>query len=253
MNQAAMTAISGLSRTDAAGAHLEELQQLSPEQLQHLQSIAALFPDALVDSELGEIPEGWNWSEIGKEVTVVGGGTPSTKNQAFWEDGDINWTSPKDMSNLTDKILLETGRKITCAGLAKISSGLLPTNTVLLSSRAPVGYLAIAKIPVAINQGYIAMKCEHMLTPEYVIQWADSVMDDIKQRASGTTFAEISKSNFRVIPIALPSNELVMEYTSVASGLYEKITKTLQESKSLIDLRDSLLPKLLSGELELET
>ena len=78
-------------------------------------------------------------------------------------------------------------------------------------------------------------------------------MDDIKQRASGTTFAEISKSNFRVIPIALPSNELVMEYTSVASGLYEKITKTLQESKSLIDLRDSLLPKLLSGELELET
>lgn len=185
MARAAMAAISGKT--------LDELDQLGPEQQQQLKATAALFPDALDKSELGEVPEGWAFGEIGNEVKVVGGGTPSTKNPDFWEGGHLHWTSPKDMSNLEDKVLLDTGRKITEAGLTKISSGLLPENTVLMSSRAPVGYLAIAKIPVAINQGYIAMKCEGELTPEYVVQWAESVMDDIKQRASGTTFAEISK------------------------------------------------------------
>lgn len=241
--RAAMAAISGKTITD--------LNNLPPEQQQSLKSTAALFPDTLTKSELGEIPEGWRQSEIGDEVTVAGGGTPSTKKEEFWERGHINWTSPKDMSNLTDKILLETNKKITKAGLAKISSGLLPKNTVLMSSRAPVGYLAISKIPVAINQGYIAMKCEGTLTPEYVVQWTESVMGDIKQRASGTTFAEISKKNFRIIPVIVPEVELLSEFSEITSDLYEKITEGLRETKSLIEIRDALLPKLLSGEMRL--
>jgi type I restriction enzyme S subunit len=240
--RAAMAAISGKS--------IEEIDQLSPDTQQQLRTTATLFPDNLVDSELGEIPEGWEVSQIGNEVGVVGGGTPSTKNPEFWEDGHHHWTTPKDMSNLTDKILLGTARKITDAGLAKISSGLLPVNTVLMSSRAPVGYLAIAKVLVAINQGYIAMKCEGMLTPEYVIQWAESVMDEIQQRASGTTFAEISKKNFKMIPVVIPSDVVVKEFSTIVSGLYEKITEALRETKSLTEIRDSLLPKLLSGEIE---
>ena len=211
---------------------------------------ASLFPERLVESELGEIPEGWEFSEIGNEVAVLGGGTPSTKKEEFW-GGDINWTSPKDMSSLTDKILLETDRKITEAGLAKISSGLLPVNAVLMSSRAPVGYLAISKIPVAINQGYIAMKCEDRLSPEYIVQWIESVMDDIKQRASGTTFAEISKKNFKLIPVIVPEKELIYEFSQIVSNLYEKITEALKETKALTETRDALLPRLLSGEIEL--
>ncbi len=97
------------------------------------------------ESELGEIPEGWGVSQIGDEVTVVGGGTPSTKNPEFWEDGTINWTTPKDLSNQVDKVLIDTDRRITQAGLNRISSGLLPVDTVLMSSRAPVGYLASPK------------------------------------------------------------------------------------------------------------
>ena len=196
--------------------------------------------------------EGWRYSEIGNEVTVVGGGTPSTKNADFWEGGHIHWTTPRDMSNLTDKILLDTNRKITDAGLAKISSGLLPKNTVLMSSRAPVGYLAIAKVPVAINQGYIAMKCEGVLTPEYVVQWAESVMEEIKQRASGTTFAEISKKNFKIIPVVVPAGDVISKYTDAVADVYSKITEGLRETKSLTDIRDTLLPTLLSGDLQLE-
>lgn len=241
--RAAMASISGKT--------IEALNQLSLEQQQSIKTTAALFPDTLVDSELGEIPEGWGWSEIGDEVSVAGGGTPSTKKEEFWEGGHINWTSPKDMSNLTDKILIETNRKITKAGLAKISSGLLPENTVLMSSRAPVGYLAISKIPVAINQGYIAMKCEKNLTPEYVVQWVESVMGEIKQRASGTTFAEISKKNFKIIPVIVPEVEVLSKFSEITSNLYEKITEGLRETKSLTEIRDTLLPKLLSGEMEL--
>ncbi|WNK20209.1 restriction endonuclease subunit S [Halomonas piscis] len=241
---AAMLAVSGKTRED-----LTRLQAEQPEQYAELRATAELFPSAMQDSELGEIPEGWCVSQIGDEVTVAGGGTPSTKNSDFWENGEINWTSPKDLSNLADKVLVETERKITEAGLAKVSSGLLPVDTVLMSSRAPVGYLALAKIPVAVNQGYIAMKCEKALSPEFVIQWCAAYMDEIKSRASGTTFAEISKKNFRIIPVVTPPEALISVYSKQTSSLYEVIENNVRESDILAKLRDSLLPKLLSGEL----
>ena len=206
-----------------------------------------------MDSELGDIPEGWSISEIGDEIEVVGGGTPSTKNDEFWIGGSIHWTKPIDLSNLNDKILVDTDRKITEAGLKKISSGLLPVDTVLMSSRAPVGYLAIAKVPVAVNQGYIAMKCNNVLTPEYVVQWCNHNMDDIKQRASGTTFAEISKKSFKPISVIVPSLDVLNAYSLNIGKLYSKIEKTIYENRSLVEIRDSLLPRLLSGELTVNT
>jgi len=241
---AAMQAISGKGE-----AELTRLQAEQPEQYAELRATAELFPSAMQDSELGEIPEGWYLSTIGDEVTVVGGGTFSTKNPAFWDDGQISWTSPKDLSNLPDKVLVRTERKITEAGLAKISSGLLPVDTVLMSSRAPVGYLALAKIPLAVNQGYIAMKCEKVLTPSFVIQWCHAHMDEIKSRASGTTFAEISKKNFNIIPVVVPTEPLISIYSRHVSSFYETIETNVRQSDALADLRDFLLPRLLSGKL----
>ena len=159
---AAMCIVSGKSEA--------ELQQIPEEDFAELQATAALFPDEFVESELGEVPKGWEVSTVGEQVQTVGGGTPSTKNVDFWDDGIHYWTTPKDLSNLTDKILLNTERKITDAGLKKISSGLLPKDTVLMSSRAPVGYLALSKIEVAINQGYIAILPNMKYSTEYLIQ-----------------------------------------------------------------------------------
>ena len=150
---------------------------------------------------------------------------------------------------ITSKILIDTDRKITELGLKKISSGLLPVNTVLLSSRAPVGYLALAKIPLAVNQGYIAMVCDKNITPEFVINWCDSVMDEIKQRASGTTFLEISKKNFKLIKITLPPKTLCEVYSLITEPLYNLISSNETESEMLKNIRDSILPKLLSGEI----
>lgn len=241
---AAMQAISGKN-----SAQLEQIANEQPEKHAELRATAGMFPSAMQESELGEIPKGWSPSLIGEEVTVVGGGTPSTKTSEYWEEGGIHWTTPKDLSNLNDKILIDTERKITSAGLAKISSGLLPIDTVLMSSRAPVGYLALAKVPVAVNQGYIAMKCEKRLTPEYVLQWCESRMDEIKNRASGTTFAEISKKNFNAIPVVVPHQSLILAYTKQAKSIYNKIEMLAKESKVLADLRDTLLPQLLSGSI----
>tara|TARA_R100000005_G_scaffold96454_1_gene83492 strand:- start:22889 stop:24130 length:1242 start_codon:yes stop_codon:yes gene_type:complete len=246
MNLAAMQAISGKNE-----GQLAQMQVEQPEQYVELLATAELFPSAMQESELGEVPEGWDVSVIGSEVTVVGGGTPSTKNAEFWEGGNIHWTTPKDLSSLADKVLLDTERKITPAGLAKISSGLLPVDTVLMSSRAPVGYLALAKTPVAVNQGYIAMKCQKRLSPEFVIQWCSENMPEIKGRASGTTFAEISKKNFKVIPVVVPPVDLITAYTASAKSLYDQIELRAHESRTLGQLRDTLLPKLLSGELTL--
>lgn len=213
---------------------------------------AALFPNEFEESELGLIPKGWQLSSIGEEVEVLGGGTPSTQKEEFWTDGEYNWSTPKDLSGLPDKILLKTERKITQKGVDNISSGLLPINTVLMSSRAPVGYLVMTKIPTAINQGFIAMKCNKRLSPEYILQWATFSMDEIKQRSSGSTFAEISKKTFRPLPVVVPSQRVLNEFTSITQALYEKIAAAASESNHLSEIRDSLLPKLLSGALRLE-
>ncbi|HCP7890509.1 TPA: restriction endonuclease subunit S [Escherichia coli] len=243
---AAMTVISG---KDADSLAIFEREY--PEKYAELKATAELFPTAMQESELGEIPVSWTLSEIGKEINIAGGATPSTKTPEFWDNGNINWTTPKDLSDLKDRILLHTERKITKFGLGKISSGLLPINTVLMSSRAPVGYLAIAKIPVAINQGYIAMKCDKDLSPEFVLQWCSINMPEIVSRASGTTFAEISKKNFKPIPLVKPPENLVKDYTKQVSTIYSLIENNARENNSLSQLRDTLLPKLLSGEITL--
>lgn len=208
-----------------------------------------LFPDRL-DGE-GK-PEGWWCSTIGGEVTVCGGSTPSTKEPAFWEGGEYYWATPKDLSALKFPILLNTDRRITSAGLEKISSGLLPVGTVLLSSRAPIGYLAITEVPTAINQGFIAMKCDGVLPSVFVLLWCRENMDIVLGNANGSTFQEISKSNFRPIPVVMPPAPILNEFRARAEPLYHYIVENERESHTLAQLRDTLLPKLISGELRVK-
>lgn len=214
--------------------------------------IRALFPAEFEETELGCVPKGWKISTAGDELVVKGGSTPSTSNAVFWENGTIHWTSPKDLAGNDSKVLLDTSKKITELGLLKISSGLLPTDTVLMSSRAPIGYLALAKTPMAINQGYIAIPLSKNLSPEYIIYWLENIMDDIKGMAGGTTFAEISKSAFKTINLVIPSKNIIAEFTRLAHQHFEKVVSNTRQITALTNLRDTLLPKLISGELSLE-
>lgn len=241
--RAAMRAISG--KTDA------ELDRMPREHHDQLAATAALFPDAMEESELGEIPKGWEVSTIGEMVEIAGGATPDTKNELYWSPPEHFWTSPKDLSGAQSPVLLATGRKISTAGLARISSGLLPKGTLLMSSRAPIGYLAITQISVAINQGYIAMLPGGKLPPLYLLMWCHQNMEEIKGQANGSTFMEISKKAFRPIPIIYPGLTLTNSFVDAMAPLFGRIVEGVRESSQLSELRDTLLPKLLSGELPL--
>ena len=205
-----------------------------------------LFPDALDDD--GK-PVGWTYSEIGKEVQAVGGGTPSTKERSYWDGGKHRWATPKDLSKLTSPVLLDTNRKITDAGVQKISSRLLPVGTVLLSSRAPIGYLAIAEVPTAVNQGFIALVCQKRLPNIFVLFWCHENLDYIKDISGGSTFAEISKTAFRPMPVVVPSEQVLAAYDQIVRALYIHIVGNTKETVSLAQARDLLLPKLMSGEI----
>lgn len=209
--------------------------------------LAALFPDRFGDDGS---PEGWEPSTVGAEVNVFGGNTPSTKEESFW-GGKHAFATPKDVSNLGSPILLEAERGLTRAGLEKVSSGVLPVNTVLMSSRAPIGYVAISKIPVSINQGFAAMVCERDIGPIFAYFWTLFSMDEIKGQASGSTFAEISKGTFRKIPMVKPRSELCHAYERVGGPIFERIEECQRESENLAALRDLLLPKLMSGEIRI--
>ena len=214
--------------------------------------IADLFPDRMVDSELGKIPEGWEVGMIGNLASILGGTTPSTKDRQYWEHGSHCWATPKDLSDLRVPVLLDTERKITDLGLSKIGSGLLPKGTVLLSSRAPIGYLAITEIPAAINQGFIAMLPFEKVSNLFLLYWCDAYRDKIENHANGSTFLEISKGNFREISIVIPSMFVIEAFDTFVRPLFNNIVSSSRESQILYNLRDALLPKLISGELRVE-
>lgn len=107
------------------------------------EATAALFPDGLHESEVGDLPRGWLVQPIGEVVECLGGATPDTKDERFWFPAEHAWTTPKDLSGLVSPVLLNTERSISTQGLSRIGSGLLPVGTLLMSSRAPIGYLAI--------------------------------------------------------------------------------------------------------------
>jgi type I restriction enzyme S subunit len=208
-----------------------------------------LFPDSFEDSQLGKIPSGWRIAPIGETVKVLGGSTPRTEESSFWDDGVHCFATPKDLSQLDGPIVFATERKITDSGLAQIGSGLLPVGTVLLSSRAPIGYTAIAETPVAVNQGIAAIVCGDALPNYYAYFWIKENLDVIVSNANGSTFLEISKGNLRRIEMLVPEGRILHRFRDLVVPLFRRLTNNLRESRTLAAIRDALLPKLISGEI----
>lgn len=198
-----------------------------------------------------EAGDDWEDETLNDVLTTKGGTTPSTKNPAFWS-GDVYWTTPRDLSNNDSPYLLDTARKITPAGLDKISSGLLPKGTLLLSSRAPVGYLGFADIPLAINQGYIAILDDKGVSKHFLYLWLKENMDYVKSFANGSTFLEISKTAFKTLEISIPPADIRERFDGTILPLFEKIRKNVYQIRTLEKMRNTLLPKLMSGEVRVD-
>ena len=197
-----------------------------------------------------EAKEEWEEGKLGDILSVKGGTTPSTKEPSFW-DGDIAWTSPRDVTTLNGLYLFETEKRITQKGLEQISSGLLPSGTLLMSSRAPVGVLAFAEIPLAINQGYIAILDDKGYSKEFIYLWLKTNMDLVHSYSNGSTFMEISKSAFKSLDIVIPPKEEVEIFVEKIKPYFEKIRMNEIQIRTLIQTRDGLLPKLMSNELKI--
>jgi len=191
--------------------------------------------------KMGWIPKSWEVSQIGNKLRILGGGTPSTKNREYWEDGIYNFCAPKDFSKISDLILTKTERKVTEKGLSKINSGLLKKNTVLMSSRAPIGHLIISNIELCVNQGIIALEPNGKYNSFYIYLWVSNNLLKIKSKGNGSTFQEISKSNFRSIEFISPNCSILKEFKNSSDQLFMKILNLTKQNENLKIIRDKLL------------
>lgn len=195
-----------------------------------------------------DLPVGWKVGKFDDVTDIRGGTTPSTKNPNFW-DGNLAWTSPKDLSNSRETFLLQTEKKITAEGLKQISSGLLPRGSLLLSSRAPIGYLAISDLEIAINQGYIAFLPNQYFSNYFMFLWLKLNMQEVINASNGSTFLEISKSSFRNIECVIPAEDILKSFDVIIQPLFQKILSNLHQVKIISTLRDALLPRLMQGDV----
>lgn len=203
-----------------------------------------------VESELGRIPKGWEVKKIGEVIETLGGGTPSTTTKEYWEEGEIFWYSPTDLTRENSLYSFDTAKKITALGLQKSSAKMFPENSLLMSSRATIGLLTINTKEACTNQGFITMLPNEKLNVYQLYFWVKDNMDLIISKANGSTFKEISKSNFRDLDIVVPNS--IENYIEQSKDIFEQIKNNTSENQTLIQLRDTLLPQLISGEVRLK-
>lgn len=202
----------------------------------------------MVESELGMVPKGWKITTFRDIVGVMGGSTPDTKNPAYW-NGEIPWITPKEITHSNGVHFTKVERYITEEGMKNGPRELVPTGSVLLTSRAPVGEVGLNEIPMAINQGFIGIIPSEKINRFFIYFWIKINQELLLANANGTTFQELSKSTFKQIKLILPEKSAMNLFEKIIAPIDKQILKNENESEILSMIRDSLLPKLMSGEI----
>lgn len=184
-------------------------------------------------TELGSIPDNWQVKRIDQVATVIGGGTPRTSINLFWE-GNINWFTPTEVGY--DKYLFESKRKLTSDGLKNSSANILQPGTILLTSRAGIGDLGILTIEAATNQGFQSLIANSIISNEFLYYLMLTKKNELLQNASGSTFLEISPSKVKCIKIILPP---LPEQTAIATAL-SNIDELISQTEKLIDKKKAI-------------
>ena len=186
-------------------------------------------------TEMGMIPEEWEVRSIEEVSEVIGGGTPSTKISEYW-DGDISWITPRDLSTFNFRYIKRGERNITKKGLKDSSAKLLPKGTVLLTTRAPVGYVAIAGNQVTTNQGFRSLIPNDKIISEFLFYLLKKNVEILKSNASGTTFGELSGSKLKTLQFAIPPLPEQRAIAKILSDLDAKIELNRQMNKTLEEI-----------------
>ena len=197
-----------------------------------------------------EIPIGWDVGNLERLGQVIGGSTPSTEEPEYFSKSGTPWITPRDLSENDGNRFIDHGAiDVSSEGIKAASLKLLPAGTVLMSSRAPVGYLAIARKPVTTNQGFKSVIPSTRFSTDFVYFTLKHFMKLIKANASGSTFKEISGSTLKAVKIPLPNSELVSKFSEFTSRLSAEQSNLEQQNQDLIKLRKWLLPLLMNGQV----
>jgi len=227
---------------DPSRAKVEGRAPRLPDQL------AALFPDSFDSSDLGEIPKSWLVTPFADTVEIIGGGTPKTSVPDYW-NGDILWFSVADAPSDFDVWVIDTQKTITRQGLESSSSRILPIGTTIISARGTVGRIALVGVPMAMNQSCYGLRGKAGARGFFTYFSTLELVASLQQRAHGSVFDTITRDTFAGVYIALPPTELIQAFEARVDIMLSRMRVALFDSVNLANLRDALLPKLISGQL----
>ena len=210
------------------------------------QQAQSYFQELFVDNADPE----WAIGTISDLGTVVGGSTPSKAKPEYYTESGIAWITPKDLSNNKSKFVSHGENDITELGLRNSSASIMPEGTVLFSSRAPIGYIAIAAGEVTTNQGFKSVVPKPEIGTPFVYFFLKNTLPVIEGMASGSTFKEVSGSTMKNVPAVIPDAETLAKFSDFCAPIFAQQRILEEQNQSLATLRDNLLPKLMSGEVD---
>jgi type I restriction enzyme S subunit len=212
---------------------------------------AALFPDSFEESELGLVPKGWLVGVVEDLCSVItNGGTPSRSNKTFWQGGTIPWFKTGDFS---DGFLISPVERITDEALKGSSAKLLPADSILMAIYAAptVGRLGVLTEPATFNQACTGMVAKGEVGTWFLYWTLYSARDWFNNRANGAAQQNISKAIVASCKVTIPAEKVLMAFNQVAGALHNRIRANSEQAQTLATLRDTLLPRLISGQLRL--
>jgi type I restriction enzyme S subunit len=211
---------------------------------------AALFPDSFEESGLGLAPKGWKEPQLSSLFNIIGGGTPKTSNPEYW-NGDIPWFSVIDAPSESDVFVLNTAKTITQKGVDDSSTNILSPGVTIISARGTVGKLALVGRPMAINQSCYGLSPVAGIGPSFLYFMVKKAITQLRLHAHGSVFDTLTRNTFTSISVIRPSGSAINGYERIVWPVLEKIKESLKEIQVLSEIRDALLPKLISGKIHI--
>lgn len=210
------------------------------------------YPGHEHDKIVDGVPEGWIRETIANLAETIGGGTPETGVSTYWEGGDITWFVPTDITRNGCLILLDSERKITEAGLKGSSAKILPKESILMTSRASVGFFGLFdEGACCTNQGFISITPKHPASRYYMLHNLMWRREEIISKAGGATYKEINKTTFRNMTMVLAAEKLRREFETFCNDVFRQVRNLKRQTMKLEAARDLLLPRLMDGRISL--
>ncbi|MGH2397692.1 MAG: restriction endonuclease subunit S, partial [bacterium] len=208
------------------------------------------LPTRFVDSEIGPVPEGWEVKPLSSICILVSGGTPKRSEPSYW-GGDVSWYSVKDAGD-GEVWVINTGERITKDGLANSAARIVQKGCTIISARGTVGKLAMAGMDMAFNQSCYGLLPSDGVSFSYLYLLMQTAVADLSQRTHGSVFDTITRATFDGLIVVSPRSDVVSSFEVVVAPLFDALLASLHESAKLAELRDYLLPSLLSGSVRVE-